>query len=84
MTTIESLQTQIIRLRATCFAYEHLLVSLFDAQTEKESIRIAFEKAVQSTHGLLLYDDFSEEEIEANQTALEQLSRLLAMGSSEP
>ena len=83
MPTIEHLQTQIIRLQATCSTYEHLLIALFDSHPEKESIRKAFEKSAQNTHGLLLFEsEFEDEEIEANQTAMEQLCRLLAIGSS--
>ena len=85
MPTIENLQTQIIRLRATCSAYEHLLIAVFDTHPEKNAIREAFEKSAQTTHGLLLFEsDFNDEEIEANQIALEKLSRLLTIGDAEP
>jgi pyruvoyl-dependent arginine decarboxylase (PvlArgDC) len=78
MHDIEELKVQMLRLQAMVSAQQQLLLALFQTHPDQSAaLRVFLDKSA-TMQGLLLFEDaFTEEEIQAEDTAHQLLAKML-------
>lgn len=84
--TQEEIESRLIRINASTNALEALLCAVIEhlPARKRELVLASFQEPGQSVGDFLLFDDYSDEELEASKEANQRLLRLLSPGKRAP
>lgn len=84
--TQEEIQSRLIRINASVNALEALLCAVIEhlPARKRELVLDSFQKPGKAVGDFVLFDDYSDEELEASKQANQRLLRLLSKGKRAP
>jgi hypothetical protein len=84
--TQEEIQSRLIRINASTNALEALLCAVIEhlPSRKRELVLASFQKPGKAVGDFVLFDDYSDEELEASKEANQKLLRLLSIGKRAP
>ena len=84
--TQEEIQTRLIRLNASVNALEALFCAVIEhlPAPKRKLVLASFQEPGKSVGDFVLFDDYSDEELEASKEANQRLLRLLSIGKRAP